>query len=90
MRTLFRCEGACAAVHLKSLVLSWMKPMDETVKTRKAREPDISLHQAKRLCQLPEKERLVFIAEGLPIILDSEGFGRRRSNWASIPARQMC
>lgn len=49
--------------------------MDKRAKTAKARGPDIGLHQAKRLCQLPEKERLIFIAEGLPIILDSaQGF----------------
>jgi hypothetical protein len=63
------------AIHLKSLVLSRRKPMDETVKARKVRGPDIGLHQAKRLCQVPQKERLTFIAEGLPIILDSaQGF----------------
>lgn len=49
--------------------------MDKAAKTAKVRGPDIGLHQAKRLCQLPEKERLIFIAEGLPIILDSaQGF----------------
>ena len=49
--------------------------MDETIKTIKGKGPDIGLHQAKRLCQLPEQDRLAFIAEGLPIILDSaQGF----------------
>lgn len=37
--------------------------------------PDIGLHQARRLCQLDEGERLAFIAEGLPVILRSaQGF----------------
>jgi hypothetical protein len=41
----------------------------------KSRGPDIGLHQAKRLCALPERKRLPFIAEGLPIILNSaQGF----------------
>jgi hypothetical protein len=35
----------------------------------------IGLRQARRLCQMAPKERLVFIAEGLPIILESaQGF----------------
>src|SRR5439155_17953231 len=38
---------------------------------KKLKGPDIGLHQAKRLCQLPEQKRLAFVAEGLPIILDS-------------------
>src|ERR1700733_11896207 len=38
---------------------------------QKPKGPDIGLHQAKRLCQLPERERLPFIAEGMPVILDS-------------------
>jgi hypothetical protein len=33
--------------------------------------PNIGLRQARRLCQLPERKRLPFIAEGLPVILDS-------------------
>ncbi|MEH2513680.1 hypothetical protein V1291_005034 [Nitrobacteraceae bacterium AZCC 1564] len=45
--------------------------MDTEKAKKKLRGPDIGLHQAKRLCQLPERERLLFIAEGLPVILDS-------------------
>jgi hypothetical protein len=42
---------------------------------QKPKGPDIGLRQAKRLCQLPDRKRLPFIAEGLPVILDSaEGF----------------
>lgn len=42
---------------------------------KKARGPDIGLHQAKRLCQLPQNKRLDFIAEGLSVIFDSaQGF----------------
>ena len=33
--------------------------------------PKIGLSQAQRLCQMPQKERLAFIAEGLPIVLAS-------------------
>ena len=33
--------------------------------------PRIGLSQAQRLCQMPQSERLAFIAEGLPIILSS-------------------
>ena len=37
--------------------------------------PNIGLSQAHRLCQMSQSERLVFIAEGLPIILASaQGF----------------
>ena len=40
-----------------------------------ARAPKIGLRQAQRLCQMPQAERLEFIAEGLPIILGgAEGF----------------
>jgi hypothetical protein len=38
---------------------------------KKPKGPEIGLHQAKRLCQLDERKRLEFIAEGLPIILRS-------------------
>jgi hypothetical protein len=49
--------------------------MDENTSEKKARGPDIGLHNAKRLCQLSEQDRLGLIAEGLPIILDSaQGF----------------
>ncbi|WP_330084845.1 hypothetical protein [Methylocystis iwaonis] len=37
----------------------------------KPKSPDIGLRQAKRLCQMPHEKRLDFIAEGLPIILQS-------------------
>ncbi|MGN8545419.1 hypothetical protein ACQPTN_10945 [Bradyrhizobium sp. 13971] len=47
--------------------------MDNAKKRPKG--PDIGLHQARRLCQLDEGERLAFIAEGLPVILRSaKGF----------------
>lgn len=47
--------------------------MDNAKKRPKG--PDIGLHQARRLCQLGEGERLAFIAEGLPVILRSaQGF----------------
>lgn len=39
--------------------------------TKKAKGPKIGLRQADRLCQLGERERLTFIAEGLPLILRS-------------------
>lgn len=45
--------------------------------TRKSRPkgPEIGLHQAMRLCQLNHRQRLEFLAEGLPIILQSaQGF----------------
>jgi hypothetical protein len=38
---------------------------------KKPKGPKIGLCQADRLCQLSERERLVFIAEGLPLILHS-------------------
>ncbi|MET4072632.1 hypothetical protein ABID58_007461 [Bradyrhizobium sp. S3.2.6] len=47
--------------------------MDNAKKRPKG--PDIGLHQARRLCQLDDAERLAFIAEGLPVILRSaQGF----------------
>jgi hypothetical protein len=50
-------------------------PMDGTGEAKKRKGPEFGLHQAKRLCQLPERGRLTFIADGLPIILDSaQGF----------------
>ena len=40
-----------------------------------AKAPNVGLSQAQRLCQMPQSERLVFIAEGLPIIFGSaQGF----------------
>jgi hypothetical protein len=42
---------------------------------KKLRGPEIGLRQAKRLCQLDQRRRLEFIAEGLPVILRSaQGF----------------
>jgi hypothetical protein len=38
---------------------------------KKPKGPKIGLRQADRLCQLGERERLAFIAEGLPLILRS-------------------
>jgi hypothetical protein len=53
---------------------------------QKPRGPDIGLHQAKRLCQLPQRKRLPFIAEGLPIILDSaQGFWKAAQQLQSNP-----
>ena len=45
--------------------------MDAEKVTQKLKGPDIGLGQAKRLCQMPERKRLPFMAEGLPVILDS-------------------
>ena len=60
--------------------------MDETVKTRRVRGPDIGLHQAKRLCQLSAPDRLALIAEGLPIILDSaQGFWKASQQLSGHP-----
>jgi len=39
--------------------------------TKRSKGPKIGLRQADRLCQLGERERLTFIAEGLPLILRS-------------------
>jgi hypothetical protein len=50
------------------------------------RRPDIGLHQAKLLCQLPERKRLPFIAEGLPVILDSaQGFWKAAQQLQDYP-----
>ncbi len=44
------------------------------------------MHQAKRLCQLPQQQRLDFIAEGLPIILDSaQGFWAASQKLEDLP-----
>jgi hypothetical protein len=49
--------------------------MTGTKKEERPKGPDIGLHQARRLCQLPEADRLAFFAEGLPVILESaQGF----------------
>jgi hypothetical protein len=49
--------------------------MDQQKAGQRPKGPDIGLHQAKRLFQLPSQKRLLFIAEGLPAILDSaQGF----------------
>ena len=42
--------------------------------------PKIGLSQAQRLCQMPQAERLAFIADGLPIVFASaQGFWRAAS-----------
>ena len=42
---------------------------------QKPKSPAIGLRQAHRLCQLPHRDRLSFLAEGLPIVLESaKGF----------------
>lgn len=49
--------------------------MEAGPKKKELKGPDIGLGQAYRLCQMPHDKRLDFIAEGLPIILDSaQGF----------------
>jgi hypothetical protein len=49
----------------------------------------IGLRQAKRLCQLTEKERFSLIAEGLPIILESaRGFWRASGQLADNNPRE--
>lgn len=60
--------------------------MNETVKPRRVRGPEIGLHQAKRLCQLPAPDRLALIAEGLPIILESaQGFWKASQQLSELP-----
>jgi hypothetical protein len=49
--------------------------------TEKLRSPDIGLRQAKRLCHMPHDRRLAFIAEGLPIVLQSA-----RGFWSAAKA----
>jgi hypothetical protein len=47
---------------------------------------NIGLRQARRLCQMPQEERLAFIAEGLPMILASaQGFWRASLNLRDAP-----
>ena len=42
--------------------------------------PNIGLSQGQRLCQMPQPERLAFIADGLPVVLESaRGFWRAAS-----------
>ena len=44
------------------------------------RAPNIGLSQAQRLCQMPQSERLAFIADGLPVVLASaQGFWQAAS-----------
>ncbi|WP_249781064.1 hypothetical protein [Bradyrhizobium sp. dw_78] len=50
---------------------------------KRPKGPEIGLHQAKRLCQLDEATRLQFIAEGIPIILNSA-----RSFWQAAEQLQ--
>lgn len=60
--------------------------MDESPEATKPKRPDIGLRQAKRLCQLPEQKRLAFVAEGLPIILDSaQGFWKGSQQLGAHP-----
>lgn len=67
-----------AAASIKSMATFgyWAPAMDNAhTGTQKPKRPDVGLRQARRLCQLPERKRLPFIAEGLPVILDSaDGF----------------
>jgi len=56
----------------------------------KIKGPDIGLRQARPLCQLPERERLLFIAEGLPVILDSaNGFWQAAQRLDNHPRETM-
>jgi hypothetical protein len=49
--------------------------MDAEKVKQKPKGPEIGLKQAKRLCPMPERERLSLIAEGLPLVLkSSQGF----------------
>ena len=60
--------------------------LDSVLSIKKAKGPDIGLHQAKRLCQLPQQQRLDFIAEGLPIILNSaQGFWAASQKLEDLP-----
>ena len=50
---------------------------------------NIGLRRAKLLCQMPTKERLDFIAEGLPVILESaRGFWRASEKLADDNPRE--
>ncbi|MGH6818386.1 MAG: hypothetical protein ACREC1_06395 [Methylovirgula sp.] len=47
---------------------------------------DIGFGQAKRLCQMKYNDRLAFLAEGLPIILDSaRGFWVTSQQLSAMP-----
>ena len=60
--------------------------LDSVLSNKRAKGPDIGLHQAKRLCQSPQQQRLDFIAEGLPIILDSaQGFWAASQKLEDLP-----
>jgi len=61
-------------------------PRDGEAQGRKAKGPEIGLRQARRMCQLSEKDRLSFIAEGLPIILNSaQGFWKASQQLDALP-----
>lgn len=60
--------------------------MDDKERNQRPKRPDIGLRQAKRLCQMPERERLAFISEGLPVILESaDGFWRAAQRLTEHP-----
>jgi hypothetical protein len=54
---------------------------------KKTKGPEIGLRQAKRLCQLDERRRLEFIAEGLPVTLQSAQSFWQAGKTASSVAR---
>jgi hypothetical protein len=60
--------------------------LDSGAQGKKTKGPDIGLRQARRMCQLSEKDRLSLIAEGLPIILDSaQGFWKASQQLDTLP-----
>ena len=60
--------------------------MDAKRAKQKVSGPDIGLHHARRICQLPESRRLPFIADGLPVILESaQSFWRAAQQLSDHP-----
>ena len=63
-----------------------LAPRNGEAQGRKAKGPEIGLRQARRLCQLSEKDRLSFVSEGLPIILNSaQGFWKASQQLDTLP-----
>lgn len=61
-------------------------PLNGEAQGKKAKGPNIGLRQARHMCQLPEKDRLSFIADGLPIILNSgQGFWKASQQLDTLP-----
>jgi hypothetical protein len=60
--------------------------LNDEAQGKKRKGPDIGLRQARRMCQLSEKNRLSIIAEGLPIILNSaQGFWKASQQLDALP-----